>query len=94
VRDVEQGMLPSGSSTRATACSWCRRVVEEEGRTRPDRRDAYGGALACRADGASSFVRDAGITRRDLGFQERWLVVDAEPHDYGAGAPADRQPAV
>jgi 2-polyprenyl-6-methoxyphenol hydroxylase-like FAD-dependent oxidoreductase len=34
------------------------------------------------ADGANSFVREeSGITRRDLGFQERWLVVDAEPHD-------------
>jgi 2-polyprenyl-6-methoxyphenol hydroxylase-like FAD-dependent oxidoreductase len=34
------------------------------------------------ADGANSFVREAaGITRRDLGFQERWLVVDAEPVD-------------
>jgi 3-(3-hydroxy-phenyl)propionate hydroxylase len=37
------------------------------------------------ADGANSFVREAsGISRRDLGFQERWLVVDAEPHDMGA----------
>ncbi len=37
------------------------------------------------ADGANSFVREAtGITRRDLGFQERWLVVDAEPHDMSA----------
>jgi 2-polyprenyl-6-methoxyphenol hydroxylase-like FAD-dependent oxidoreductase len=37
------------------------------------------------ADGANSFVREAtGITRRDLGFQESWLVVDAEPHDMGA----------
>ena len=37
------------------------------------------------ADGANSFVREAsGITRRDLGFQERWLVVDAEPHDMDA----------
>jgi 2-polyprenyl-6-methoxyphenol hydroxylase-like FAD-dependent oxidoreductase/catechol 2,3-dioxygenase-like lactoylglutathione lyase family enzyme len=37
------------------------------------------------ADGANSFVREAsGITRRDLGFQERWLVVDAEPHDMNA----------
>ena len=37
------------------------------------------------ADGANSFVREAsGITRRDLGFQERWLVVDAEPHDMAA----------
>jgi 2-polyprenyl-6-methoxyphenol hydroxylase-like FAD-dependent oxidoreductase len=37
------------------------------------------------ADGANSFVRETiGITRRDLGFQERWLVVDAEPHDMAA----------
>jgi 2-polyprenyl-6-methoxyphenol hydroxylase-like FAD-dependent oxidoreductase len=37
------------------------------------------------ADGANSFVREAtGITRRDLGFQERWLVVDAEPRDMTA----------
>jgi 2-polyprenyl-6-methoxyphenol hydroxylase-like FAD-dependent oxidoreductase len=37
------------------------------------------------ADGANSFVREAsGITRRDLGFQERWLVVDAEPYDMAA----------
>ena len=37
------------------------------------------------ADGANSFVREAtGIARHDLGFQERWLVVDAEPHDMSA----------
>jgi 2-polyprenyl-6-methoxyphenol hydroxylase-like FAD-dependent oxidoreductase len=37
------------------------------------------------ADGANSFVREAaGIGRRDLGFQERWLVVDAEPVDMDA----------
>jgi 2-polyprenyl-6-methoxyphenol hydroxylase-like FAD-dependent oxidoreductase len=37
------------------------------------------------ADGANSFVREAaGINRRDLGFQERWLVVDVEPHDMAA----------
>ena len=37
------------------------------------------------ADGANSFVREsAGIGRRDLGFQERWLVVDVEPHDMAA----------
>ena len=37
------------------------------------------------ADGANSFVREAaGIGRSDLGFQERWLVVDAEPVDMDA----------
>jgi 2-polyprenyl-6-methoxyphenol hydroxylase-like FAD-dependent oxidoreductase len=37
------------------------------------------------ADGANSFVRESvGIVRRDLGFQERWLVVDAEPRDMAA----------
>ncbi len=37
------------------------------------------------ADGANSFVREAlGIERRDLGFQERWAVVDVEPHDMNA----------
>ena len=37
------------------------------------------------ADGANSVVREAaGIGRRDLGFQERWLVVDAEPNDMAA----------
>ncbi len=37
------------------------------------------------ADGANSYVRETlGITRRDLGFQERWLVVDVEPIDMEA----------
>jgi 2-polyprenyl-6-methoxyphenol hydroxylase-like FAD-dependent oxidoreductase len=37
------------------------------------------------ADGANSFVREAvGIARRDLGFDERWFVVDIEPHDLDA----------
>ena len=34
------------------------------------------------ADGASSFVRDAlEIELEDLGFHERWLVLDLRPHD-------------
>jgi 2-polyprenyl-6-methoxyphenol hydroxylase-like FAD-dependent oxidoreductase len=34
------------------------------------------------ADGANSFVRESlGIDRRDLGFRERWFVVDVQPRD-------------
>jgi len=37
------------------------------------------------ADGANSLVRETlGITRKDLGFQEQWLVVDVLPHDIAA----------
>ena len=37
------------------------------------------------ADGANSVVREAlGIGRRDLGFRERWFVVDVEPADMTA----------
>lgn len=37
------------------------------------------------ADGANSLVRETlGITRRDLGFRERWFVVDVEPDDMTA----------
>lgn len=64
-----------------------RRVTEEE----PGRLALTGETRTVRArwvvgaDGANSLVREAsGITRRDLGFQERWLVVDAEPHDMAA----------
>jgi 2-polyprenyl-6-methoxyphenol hydroxylase-like FAD-dependent oxidoreductase len=36
------------------------------------------------ADGAGSFTRDAlGIELDDLGFHERWLVLDVYPHDPG-----------
>ena len=37
------------------------------------------------ADGANSLVRETtGIDRRDLGFRERWFVVDVEPNDMAA----------
>ena len=47
------------------------------------------------ADGANSFVRETrGIGRRDLGFRERWLVVDLEPHDLVPGLLQRRRDAL
>ncbi len=78
-----EGLVQSGERVELTL----RRVTEEEpgrlaltGETR-----VVSARWAVGADGANSFVREAsGITRRDLGFQERWLVVDAEPHEMAA----------
>ena len=64
-----------------------RRVVEQaDGGLAPtDETRTVRAAWVIGADGANSFVREAiGITRRDLGFRERWLVVDAEPGDMAA----------
>ena len=78
-----EGLVQSDHGVELTL----RRVTEEEpgrlaltGETR-----TISARWVVGADGANSFVREvSGITRRDLGFQERWLVVDAEPHDMGA----------
>jgi 2-polyprenyl-6-methoxyphenol hydroxylase-like FAD-dependent oxidoreductase len=63
-----------------------RHEEDEPGRLRPTgETQTVRASWVIGADGANSFVREAsGITRRDLGFQERWLVVDAEPHDMAA----------
>ncbi len=81
------GLLDSEEGIELTL----RRVEEGETEATAVRPALTGDARTVRArwlvgaDGANSFVREAsGITRRDLGFQERWLVVDAEPHDMGA----------
>ena len=85
---VERGWVAEGlvDSDEGVALR-IRRVVEQEaGRlvSTGDVRTVTGRWLVG-ADGANSFVREAGaITRRDLGFQERWLVVDAAPHDMRA----------
>jgi len=85
---VERGWVAEGlvDSDEGVALR-IRRVVEQEGGRLDltgDVRTVTGGWLVG-ADGANSFVREAsGITRRDLGFQERWLVVDAAPHDMAA----------
>jgi 2-polyprenyl-6-methoxyphenol hydroxylase-like FAD-dependent oxidoreductase len=80
---VADGMQDSGDHVELTV----HRVSEEE----PGQLAMTGEHRRVRArwlvgaDGANSFVREAsGIARRDLGFQERWLVVDAEPDDMGA----------
>ncbi len=81
---VAEGLEDSGQGVELTV----RRVEEEEEAGRLAMtgvtRTVYA-SWVVGADGANSFVREtAGITRRDLGFEERWLVVDAEPHDMGA----------
>ena len=86
---VERGWAAEGLVHRSDAGAdlTVRRVVEQDsggfaltGETRTVRAGWVVGA-----DGANSFVREAtGITRRDLGFRERWLVVDAEPGDMAA----------
>jgi 2-polyprenyl-6-methoxyphenol hydroxylase-like FAD-dependent oxidoreductase len=77
---VAQGLTDTGAGIELSL----RRAEEEEaGRLTPagERRTVRARWLVG-ADGANSFVREASaIGRRDLGFQERWLVVDAEPHD-------------
>ncbi len=79
---VAKGLVDSGDHVELTV----HQVSQEPGRLA--RTGAYRSVRArwlVGADGANSFVRGAsGISRRDLGFQERWLVVDAEPHDMRA----------
>jgi 2-polyprenyl-6-methoxyphenol hydroxylase-like FAD-dependent oxidoreductase/catechol 2,3-dioxygenase-like lactoylglutathione lyase family enzyme len=80
---VAEGLVDSADCAQLTV----RRVVEDE-RGRPVRTADTRTVRAhwvIGADGANSFVREAtGIGRRDLGFKERWLVVDAEPRDMNA----------
>lgn len=64
-----------------------RRVIEDEAGklAQTERTRTVRAPWIIAADGANSFVREAvGIHRRDLGFEERWLVVDVEPHDMSA----------
>lgn len=85
---VERGWIAEGLAQSGEAVELgLRRVTEAEpgrlaltGETR-----TVSAPWLIGADGANSFVRESrGITRRDLGFQERWLVVDVEPHDMAA----------
>jgi 2-polyprenyl-6-methoxyphenol hydroxylase-like FAD-dependent oxidoreductase len=80
---VATGLVDDADGTTLTV----RRHDEPEpGRTEPTgETETVRARWLVGADGANSFVREAaGIGRRDLGFQERWLVVDAEPVDMQA----------
>ncbi len=85
---VERGWVAETivDSPAGTALTVRRMVEADAGRLTPtDETRTVQARWLVGADGANSFVRQAsGITRRDLGFQERWLVIDAEPHDMGA----------
>ena len=75
--DVERGWTAEGLAQNGDGVELTARRGDEVRTVRA--------AWVVGADGANSFVREtSGIARRDLGFQERWLVVDAEPHDMGA----------
>jgi 2-polyprenyl-6-methoxyphenol hydroxylase-like FAD-dependent oxidoreductase len=85
---IERGWVAEGlTQTDSGARLLLRRCVEEEaGRLAlTGEATSVSARWLIGADGANSLVREAaGIGRRDLGFQERWLVVDAEPHDMAA----------
>ncbi len=79
---VAEGLVDSGEQAELTL----RRAREDSGGAPADEETLVVRARwIVGADGANSFVREAcGISRRDLGFQEQWLVVDAEPDDMAA----------
>ena len=80
---VAEGLIEDANGATLTI----RRQQEDEpGRLTPtDETQTVRARWVVGADGANSVVRElAGIGRRDLGFQERWLVVDAEPNDMAA----------
>ncbi len=84
---VERGWVAEGLEDLGDHVELTLHRVSEEATDQPAKTGEYRTVCArwlVGADGANSFVREAScISRRDLGFQERWLVVDAEPHDMG-----------
>ena len=85
---VHRGWVAEGLTEDADGATLTVRRHEEDepGRLTPtDETQTVRARWVVGADGANSVVRElVGIGRRDLGFQERWLVVDAEPNDMAA----------
>ena len=85
---VHRGWVAEGLTEDADGATLTIRRHEEDGPgllTPTDETQTVRARWVVGADGANSVVRElAGIGRRDLGFQERWLVVDAEPNDMAA----------
>lgn len=85
---VERGWEAEGLQQDADGATLTLRRVEESGEgsvTPTDELRTVRARWVIGADGANSFVREAlGIGRKDLGFQERWFVVDVAPRDPDA----------
>jgi 2-polyprenyl-6-methoxyphenol hydroxylase-like FAD-dependent oxidoreductase/catechol 2,3-dioxygenase-like lactoylglutathione lyase family enzyme len=80
---VAEALVDSDAGPQLTV----RRVIEDEAAklAQTEQTRTVSARWIVGADGANSFVREElGIGRRDLGFEERWLVVDVEPHDMSA----------
>jgi 2-polyprenyl-6-methoxyphenol hydroxylase-like FAD-dependent oxidoreductase len=79
---VERGWMAEGLSQDADGVTVRLRRVEGEVRGGAEGTRTVHARYVIGADGANSIVRETlGISRKDLGFQEQWLVVDVVPDD-------------
>ena len=79
---VERGWAAEGLRQDADGVTLELRPVEANLSRASDELRSVRARYVVGADGANSLVRETlGIARKDLGFQERWLVVDVVPHE-------------